>query len=168
MSAIFSQSKTAILVCVFFLIAGCQPQTKRDRAGVGPEVVATSGDGNGATEPGGVDPNSGAAGNSRPIESAEWESSLKSLCEQGKPSACSQLAYDAERAKSSDEAIGYFTRACLMDVALTSCATPAAVAKGLARSCSELSRLYVQKGRAEDAGLYKRCACERGFKPACG
>jgi hypothetical protein len=167
MFAIFSQGKKVLLICVFFLIAGCQPQTKRDRAGVGPEVVATSGDGNGATESGG-DSAPDASGSSGPIESEKWESSLKSLCEQGKPSACSQLAYDAERAQRSDEAIGYFTRACLMDVALTSCATPAAVAKGLARSCSELSRLYVQKGRAEDAGLYKRCACERGFKPACG
>ena len=167
MSAIFSQGKKVLLICVFFLIAGCPPQTKRDRAGVGPEVVATSGDGNGATESGG-DSAPDASGSSGPIDSEKWESSLKSLCEQGKPSACSQLAYDAERAQRSDEAIGYFTRACLMDVALTSCATPAAVAKGLARSCSELSRLYVQKGRAEDAGLYKRCACERGFKQACG
>jgi hypothetical protein len=54
-----------------------------------------------------------------------------------------------------------------MDVALSGCAAPAAVVKGLARSCSELSLLYVQKGRAEDGAVYKKCACERGFKPAC-
>lgn len=148
------------------MFAGCQPQTKRDRAGVGPQVVATSGDGSGAAEAGGgLAP--GAAGSLQPIEAENWESSLKSFCEQGKPSACSQLAYDALRAKSNDEAIGYFTRACLMDVALSGCATPAAVAKGLARSCSELSFFYVQKGRAEDAAVYKKCACERGFKAAC-
>lgn len=160
--------KILSLHALLVLLSACQPQTRRDRAGVGPEVAitpadagASSGTGNAASDTG----NSGAP--QQPLVGSEWESSLKMLCEQGKPSACSQLAYEAQRSKRSDEAIGYFTRACLMDGTLGQCAAPQIAAKGLSRSCLELVTLYAQKGRNDEAQQYKRCACDRGFKLAC-
>ncbi|NBO38854.1 hypothetical protein EBU99_09750 [bacterium] len=148
------------------LLVGCQPQTRQDRAGVGPEVTPSADEpGNAqsnADVPGGK--NSAADGSSA---SAAWESSLKTLCEQGKPSACSQLAYEAQRAKKFDEALALFTRACLMNEVLANCAQPTAQSQGGARSCFEVVALQIQKGKNEDAARYKTCACERRFKPAC-
>lgn len=155
-----------VLLLVSFVFS-CQPQTKQDRAGVGPDLVnsPTSGAQPTATsEPGASEDGSSTLKN---VPASEWEQSLKSLCEQGKPSACSQLAYEAQRAQKNDEAIGYFTRACVMDGSLGSCATAQTALKGLARSCFELAILYQQKSRSEESGAYRKCACDRGFKPAC-
>ncbi len=163
-----SSLKKTALFFGFVLLSACQPQTKRDRAGVGPEVVVTPADAGAASGSGNTAPDTGSGSTGQqPLAGGEWENSLKTLCDQGKPSACSQLAYDAQRGKRTDEAIGYFVRACLMDATLSQCATPQAAAKGLSRPCLELVSLYTQKGRSDEAQQFKRCACDRGFKLAC-
>ncbi|MBM3381826.1 MAG: hypothetical protein FJY29_05235 [Betaproteobacteria bacterium] len=160
--------KMRALLALSLTVCACQPQTKRDRAGVGPEVAITPADAGASPGSGNTAPD--AADNStaqQPSGGVEWESSLKNLCDQGKPSACSQLAYEAQRGKRTDEAIAYFVRACLMDGTLSQCPSPQTAVKGLSRACLELAGLYTQKGRTEEAQQFKRCACDRGFKLAC-
>ncbi|MEY4066404.1 MAG: hypothetical protein RIR26_2612 [Pseudomonadota bacterium] len=147
---------------------GCQPQTKQDRAGVGPEVAQNpSVDANPTASSDSLPSDSGPQGDGTQLNPQQWQESLKRMCEEGLPFACSQLAYDAQRAQRKDEAIGLLSRACLLDVPLSQCGKAATAERGLARACADLSPLYLQKGRSEEAQLFKQCACERNYQPAC-
>lgn len=148
-------------VCVTILgiiLISCQPQTKRDRAGVGPAPDSTpfpaSNERDGQT---------GTATDWQ-LNTENWEESLKLQCEQKKLSACSQLAFEAQRQGKLQEAVALFTKACLGDVELPNCNTETLAN---ARSCFEVSKIYESLGRSADAFSYKNCSCARRFKPAC-
>lgn len=163
----FSPIQHLLFLFASVLIFACQPQTKQDRAGVGPDVVSTPFDGAPKDAPQDSSASQDGSSTLNNIAVGEWEKALKTLCEQGRPSACSQLAYELQRSQKNDEAMAYFTRACLMDGTPAACSQPQIAQQGLARSCAELSPLYLQKKRPEDATVFKKCACDRGFKPAC-
>lgn len=148
-------------------LLACQPQTKRDRAGVGPEVAQNPADDAIPAAPDDAPDSASSAADRLEINPKDWKESLRRLCEEGVPFACSQLGYDAQRAGQWDEAIGLLTRACLLDVPLAQCAQAEQSAQGLARACADLAPLYLQKGRAQEAQVYKKCACDRSFKVAC-
>ncbi len=144
--------------------------TRRDRATVGPEVVATQ-DAGPVAQPS-VTADSGAMPNpsssSDGLASAvQWDNTQRVSCDAGKPSGCSALAYDALRAQRLTVAVQLFTRACLMDESVVQCAQAGTQSKGLARSCFELAGLLQKQGQADDAKKFKTCACERGYRPAC-
>ncbi|MEY3903556.1 MAG: hypothetical protein RL189_2862, partial [Pseudomonadota bacterium] len=149
----------------FLFVCACQPQTRQDRAAVGPDVTPVAGDPQLATPVADSQPNTGTQTD---LVSLQWESTQKSLCESGKPASCSALAYEALRSQQTAIAQEYFTRACLLDVPPQQCGQNAQSASGLARACHELSFIYRQQGKNEDADKFKICACDRGFRPACG
>lgn len=146
-------------------VIACQPQTRQDRAAVGPDVTPVASDPGMSPPTADSQPDGGAQ---KELVSLQWETTQKSLCESGKPASCSALAYEALRAQRSDVALEYFTRACLLDVPPQQCAQNPQTVRGLARACHELSFLYRQQGKSEDANKFKGCACERGYRPACG
>jgi hypothetical protein len=148
-------------------LLACQPQTKRDRAGVGPEVAQNSADDAIQATPDDTLDSASSAADRVEINPKDWRESLRRLCDDGVPFACSQLGYDAQRAEQWDEAIGLLTRACLLDVPVAQCAQAEKAAQGLARACADLAPLYLQKGRAQEAQVYKKCACDRSFQLAC-
>lgn len=137
----------------------------QDPAAVGPEVTPVAGDPQSATPVADSQPDTGTQTD---LVSLQWESTKKSLCESGKPGSCSALAYEALRAQQTAIAQEYFTRACLLDLPPKQCAQSAQSARGLARACHELFFIYKQQGKNEDADKFKVCACERGYRPACG
>jgi hypothetical protein len=154
-------------ICAFFLFS-CQPTTQQDRAAVGPEATVA---------PAEVPPASNAGQSTSPSPEPQpadglsltndWEARQKSMCDEGQPSGCSALAYDALRAQQIEEAVGLFTRACLVDESQANCSARGFESKGLARACVELSALLQQQGKSEDAKRMRTCACNRGFKSAC-
>lgn len=160
-SSLFQGALIFACVCV----TACQPQTRQDRAAVGPDVTPVAGDPQLATPAADTQPD---AGTQTDLVSLQWESTQKSLCESGKPASCSALAYEALRSQQTAVAQEYFTRACLLDVPPQQCGQNAQAARGLARACHELSFIYRQQGKNEDADKFKGCACERGYRPACG
>lgn len=150
---------TNFLCAVFlFALASCQPETRRDRAGVGASAELTP-------APDTTGPQGGRQGTTEwTLNPSDWTESLKLMCERNQLSACSQLAYEAQRGGNTQEAVAFFTKACLADAELSDCAS-ATVAN--ARSCFEVAKLYEAQGRGTDAGQFKSCSCARKFKPAC-
>jgi hypothetical protein len=147
-----------IVVCAHLVMSSCQPQTKRDRAGVGPATEAP------ITQPdngGDVDPDT-ATGWTLNVEN--WEETLKSLCERKKSAACSQLAFEAQRRGLTQEAVSYFSQSCLGTAEPSDCS---AQSSSNARSCFELSKIYESEGRLKEASSFKSCSCARKYKPAC-
>lgn len=145
---------------VFLLAASlsCQPETRRDRAGVGAAADSTP-------APVTTEAPEGRQGTTEwTLNSSDWNGSLKLMCERGQLSACSQLAYEAQRDGKAQEAVAYFTKACLADAELTDCVS---ATTANARSCFEVAKLYEAQGRGTDAGQFKVCSCARKFKPAC-
>lgn len=149
----------------FLLFTACQPQTRQDRAAVGPDVTPVAGDPQLATPAADSQPD---APTQTDLVSLQWESTQKSLCESGKPASCSALAYEALRSQQIAIAQEYFTRACLLDAPPQQCGQSEQSVNALSRACYELSFIYRQQGKNEDADKFKVCACERGYRPACG
>lgn len=162
----FKHFKTFCALVVFaFVVVGCQPNTRQDRATVGPEQTPTA-PSNADTPSTEVTPSSQDGAVVGAI-AKDWEATQKSLCDAGKPSGCSALAYDAVRAQQISVATRLFTRACLLDESVGQCPQTGQQSVGLARSCFEAARLHEQQGRSDDARSFRVCACARGYKPAC-
>lgn len=147
-----------LIICVGFFFVCCQPQTKRDRAGVGPatEIPPSPANNGKSEEPG--------SATEWTLNVENWEETLKTLCEQKNSSACSQLGFEAQRRGKAQEAVSYFSQACLGSADVSSCSNEKLAN---ARSCFELSKIYESLGRSADAATFKSCSCARKFKPAC-
>lgn len=147
-----------ILICAGWVVASCQPQTKRDRAGVGPATESPT------TPPISGNTSEPDASTDWTLNQENWEDALKILCEKKNISACTQLAFEAQRRGRTQEAISYFNQSCLGNAELSACSYQ--VSQN-ARSCFELSKIYETQGRSADALSFKNCSCARRFKPAC-
>ena len=143
---------------VGLLAVSCQPQTKRDRAGVGPATETPT------AQPTRGDSANPSASTGWTLSSENWEENLKSMCEKKSFSACSQLAFVAQRRGRLQEAVSYFSISCLGNAEPSACGEQVSAN---ARSCFELSKLYESQGRLADASSFKACSCARKFKPAC-
>ncbi|NBW83481.1 hypothetical protein EBR21_17170, partial [bacterium] len=156
-----------MIFCAVVTISACQPVSRQDRAMVGPESTPTAAaDQQSQTDPSAQ--NNGDAGNSSAGGlfasagvSTQWETTMRTQCDLGRPAACSSLAYEASRSQRLTAAIELFKRACLMDQSPVQCSAAGSDSKGSARSCVELSKLLQQQGQAEDARKFRLCACER-------
>lgn len=156
-----------LLMSALFFCA-CQPLTRQDRATVGPEPTPTAFSGQQTQQDSTSQPDDSAAGAFATVGvSSQWESTMNTQCEQGRPAACSSLAYEAARTQRTAAAAELFKRACLMDQSAAQCSSAGSDSRGSARSCLELSSLLQQQGQLEEARRFRACACERSYKPAC-
>lgn len=172
----WSRKNSKQWLCFFALIlaSACQPLSRQDRATVGPELTPTVAAGQqNPSDPSTQDATGDSASNGTGgifasySVSTQWEASMHSQCDLGKPAACSSLAYEASRTQRMAVAAELFKRACLMDQSPAQCSAAGSDSKGSARSCLELSALLQQQGQGEEARKFRLCACERNYKPAC-